>query len=72
MKVNVDGTIKNIHTLWREGSDVKLIDQRVFPHGFKILTLKDQKDTVEAIKIMILRGPEPSESRLDTEWLKLP
>jgi translation initiation factor eIF-2B subunit alpha/methylthioribose-1-phosphate isomerase len=56
MKVNIDGEEKNIHTLWREGSDVKLIDQRVLPHRFEILTLKDHRDTAEAIKIMILRG----------------
>jgi S-methyl-5-thioribose-1-phosphate isomerase len=56
MKVNVDGEMKNIHTLWREGSNVKLIDQRILPHKFEILTLKDHRDTAEAIKIMILRG----------------
>ncbi len=56
MKVTVDGEEKNIHTLWREGSNVKLIDQRILPHRFEILTLKDHRDTAEAIKIMILRG----------------
>ena len=56
MKVIVDGNEKNIHTLWRMGSSVKLIDQRVFPHRFEVLTLNDHKDTAEAIKIMILRG----------------
>ena len=56
MKVNIDGEMKNIHTLWREGSSVKLIDQRILPHRFEILTLKDHRDTAEAVKIMILRG----------------
>ena len=56
MKINIDGEMKNIHTLWREGSSVKLIDQRILPHRFEILTLKDHSDTAEAIKIMILRG----------------
>ena len=56
MKINIDGEMKNIHTLWREGSSVKLIDQRLLPHRFEILTLKDHSDTAEAIKIMILRG----------------
>jgi S-methyl-5-thioribose-1-phosphate isomerase len=56
LKVTVDGEVKNIHTLWREGSNVRLIDQRILPHRFEILTLKDHRDTAEAIKIMILRG----------------
>jgi methylthioribose-1-phosphate isomerase len=56
LKVTVDGEEKNIHTLWREGSNVKLIDQRILPHKFEILTLKNHRDTAEAIKIMILRG----------------
>jgi translation initiation factor eIF-2B subunit alpha/methylthioribose-1-phosphate isomerase len=56
MKVRIDGKEKEIYTLWREGSNVKLIDQRLLPHQFKILTLKNHRDTANAIKSMILRG----------------
>jgi S-methyl-5-thioribose-1-phosphate isomerase len=56
MKIRIDGKEKEIYTLWREGSNVKLIDQRLLPHQFKILILKDHKETANAIKSMILRG----------------
>jgi S-methyl-5-thioribose-1-phosphate isomerase len=56
LKVILDGEEKNIHTLWREGFSVRLIDQRILPHRFEILTLNNHRDTAEAIKVMILRG----------------
>ncbi len=56
MKIRIHGKDKEIYTLWREGSNVKLIDQRLLPHQFKILSLKEHRDTANAIKSMILRG----------------
>ena len=56
MRITVNGEEKSSYTIWRDGSDVKLIDQRALPHRFKILTLKNHRDTAEAINIMILRG----------------
>lgn len=56
MKVNVDGESKDILALWREGSDIKMVDQRKLPHKFEVITLKDHTDTAKAIKTMVTRG----------------
>lgn len=39
-----------------EGSTVKMIDQTLLPHQFKIIDLPKHADTAEAIKIMKVRG----------------
>jgi len=56
MKVHWKGETKDIKTLWREGSEVKMIDQRVLPHRFEILTLKNYRETADSIKDMVCRG----------------
>jgi S-methyl-5-thioribose-1-phosphate isomerase len=56
MKIFWKGKIRDIRTLWREGSNVKMINQTVLPHKFEILTLKNSKETSNAIKNMICRG----------------
>jgi translation initiation factor eIF-2B subunit alpha/methylthioribose-1-phosphate isomerase len=56
MKVNVDGEVKDVLALWREGSDVQMVDQRKLPHKFEVITLKDHKETANAIKVMVTRG----------------
>jgi len=52
----VDGETRDILTLWREGSRVKMIDQRLLPHRFEIMTLNDHRETAHAIKDMATRG----------------
>ena len=56
MKVKVGGEERDVRTLWREGSTIRLIDQRVLPHTFKITSLKDHGETATAIKDMVMRG----------------
>ena len=56
MKVKINGETNEIKTLWREGSTVKMIDQRLLPHKFEIITLKNHEETAKAIKTMITRG----------------
>ena len=56
MKIRWKGETKEFLTLWREGKDVKMIDQRVLPHRFEILTLEDHKETADSIKGMVCRG----------------
>ncbi len=56
MKVKINGTEKHYRTVWMEGSDVMMIDQRLLPHKFKILKCKMHLDTVEAIRNMTVRG----------------
>ena len=47
---------KEYRTIWYEGNVVKIIDQTKLPHQFVIKDLKKVKDTVNAIKIMKVRG----------------
>ena len=56
MKVKVDGETREVRTLWREGGTIRLIDQRKLPHKFEITSLKDHRETAEAIKDMVMRG----------------
>jgi S-methyl-5-thioribose-1-phosphate isomerase len=56
MKVKLNGETRNIHTLWREGSQVKMIDQRLLPHRLEIITLVKHEQTAKAIKDMVTRG----------------
>lgn len=56
MKVKINGKSRDIKTLWREDRKIKMIDQRLLPHKFKIITLEDHKQTAEAIKNMVTRG----------------
>ena len=50
------GEQRDVRTLWREGSTIRLIDQRILPHTFEITSLKDHKQTAAAIKDMVMRG----------------
>jgi S-methyl-5-thioribose-1-phosphate isomerase len=52
MKVNN----KHYRTVWMEKGVVKLIDQRLIPDSFKILTLRNHRETALSIKNMAVRG----------------
>jgi S-methyl-5-thioribose-1-phosphate isomerase len=56
MRVKINGEIRELWTLWREGVNVKMIDQRYLPHRFEILTLHNHCETAEAIREMAVRG----------------
>ncbi len=47
---------KEYRTIWFEKNVVKIIDQTKLPHRFIIKDLKTVKDTINAIKIMEVRG----------------
>tara|TARA_B100000686_G_scaffold53231_1_gene57447 strand:- start:703 stop:1776 length:1074 start_codon:yes stop_codon:yes gene_type:complete len=47
---------KEYRTIWFENNVVKIIDQTKLPHQFNIKDLKTVKDTINAIKIMEVRG----------------
>jgi len=49
---------KTFRTIWFDEKDqvVKIIDQTKLPHKFKVKNLKTVKDTINAIKIMEVRG----------------
>ena len=56
MRVNFNGKIQDLWTLWREGVNVKMIDQRLLPHKLEILTSHSHHETAEAIREMVVRG----------------
>lgn len=56
MKIDLNGKTEEIKALWRENSIVKMVDQRKLPHSFEIITLKDHRETAQAIREMVTRG----------------
>jgi S-methyl-5-thioribose-1-phosphate isomerase len=47
---------REYRAVWMNGRDVVVIDQPLLPHQFKLLRLKDHRETANAIKTMIVRG----------------
>jgi S-methyl-5-thioribose-1-phosphate isomerase len=47
---------KNFRAVWMEGKNVVVIDQRLLPHKFKLLKLRNHRETAEAIRNMTIRG----------------
>lgn len=47
---------KEYRTIWMEDGIVKTINQPLLPHKFEIISLKNYKETAEAIKNMTVRG----------------
>ncbi len=56
MKVNMDGKQHDLLAVWREGSVVKMVDQRKLPHSFEVIDLETHEETAWAIKVMVTRG----------------
>ncbi|OGD44820.1 S-methyl-5-thioribose-1-phosphate isomerase [Candidatus Bathyarchaeota archaeon RBG_16_57_9] len=56
MRVKVGGETRDVLALWREGSTVKMIDQRLLPHRFEIISLASHVETAAAIRDMATRG----------------
>ena len=52
--MHVEG--RNYRTVWMEGRQVKMIEQRLLPHRFEIYSPQDHRATAEAIRSMIVRG----------------
>jgi methylthioribose-1-phosphate isomerase len=56
MKVATGGRTADYRTVWLEGGTVKMIDQRMLPHFFRIAEMRDYRQTADAIKNMTVRG----------------
>ncbi len=56
MKIKVNGHTEDIKALWRENSNIKMVDQRKLPHSLEVVTLHNHWETAEAIKNMTTRG----------------
>ncbi len=47
---------QHYRSVWMEGGTVKMIDQRLLPHEFRIVSLPTYRETAQAIKTMTVRG----------------
>ncbi len=58
MRVTLGGRTRDYRPVWFDGRtrSVRLIDQRLLPHEFKVVALPDYRATARAIRDMIVRG----------------
>ena len=56
MKANINGRTEDIRAVWFEDGKVTMIDQRELPDKVTIVSFKDYRDVVEAIRNMTTRG----------------
>ncbi len=56
MKVRIGSTVKDYRTVWLDGRNVRMINQPLLPHAFRIATLRNHKETARSISTMIVRG----------------
>jgi len=47
---------KHYRTVWLEGATVKMIEQRMLPHKFEIVSYRTCAEVAEAIRSMVVRG----------------
>jgi len=47
---------REYRAVWMEGRDVVVINQPLLPHWFKLLRLKNHRETARAIQTMVVRG----------------
>lgn len=56
MRVKTGHCTKDYRTVWMEGRTVKMIDQPLLPHAFRIASFKNHMQTARSISTMIVRG----------------
>src|SRR5215475_3684394 len=58
MNVKVDGRLRPFRTVTfdRENNAILLIEQRLLPHEFRIVSTRDFRETAAAIHDMVVRG----------------
>ena len=58
MKVTHHGTSRHYRTVWFDAprNRVRLIEQRLLPHQFKIVSTADYRETACSITDMVVRG----------------
>jgi len=56
MKVIINNKVSEYRAVWFEKGEIKLIEQRLLPTRFKIVSLKNLNDVEFAIKDMVVRG----------------
>ena len=56
MRILIDGTARELRTVWLEDGLVKLLDQRHLPFELRVHEAKDFEDVARAIEDMVVRG----------------
>ncbi|UCD02680.1 MAG: S-methyl-5-thioribose-1-phosphate isomerase [Candidatus Aenigmatarchaeota archaeon] len=56
MKVRIGNKVRECRTVWLQGRTVKMIDQPLLPHAFRIANLRSHKETAGSISRMTVRG----------------
>ena len=56
MRLVVEGTPRELRTVWLEGDVVRLVDQRYLPFDVRIYDAKNFEDVAVAIEDMVVRG----------------
>ncbi len=56
MKVRTGRSVKDYRAVWLDGSTVKMINQPLLPHFFRIASFKNHKETAKSISTMVVRG----------------
>lgn len=56
MRVNLDGAVRELKTVWLEDGLVRMIDQRYLPFEFRTYDAKTAEDVAVAIEDMVIRG----------------
>ncbi|MHA2294594.1 MAG: S-methyl-5-thioribose-1-phosphate isomerase [Candidatus Hodarchaeales archaeon] len=56
MQLIINNQKRNVTAVWREGSVVKCIDQRLLPHKIEIYECPSWRKTASAIQQMVIRG----------------
>jgi len=56
MKIRVNGRVQEFRTVWLEGSTVRMINQPLLPHSFRIFSSGNHAQTAQAIRTMVVRG----------------
>jgi translation initiation factor eIF-2B subunit alpha/methylthioribose-1-phosphate isomerase len=56
VKIRFNGRERNVKAVWMEKGIIKMIDQRLLPHKFKIFTARNINDVIYTINEMVVRG----------------
>ena len=56
MRIVTGEGAKEFRAVWLEGREVKMIDQRLLPHRFEIVSFRSEEQVAEAIRNMTVRG----------------
>jgi len=56
IRINTEGTVKDVRVVWMEGENLMMLDQRALPHEIIYYEAKSLDDVCHAIEDMVIRG----------------